>query len=546
MNLAQTVRGADIVAQSLALAGVQRLFTLSGNQIMPIFDACLDVGIELIHVRHEAAAVHMADAWAKLTGQLGVALLTAGPGHTNGLGALLSAKASESPLLLLSGHAPLTQLGNGAFQELPQAQLAQPLCKAASTVESVAALGSAIAAAACTALSGRPGPVHLSVPFDVVNETVDNNTVLPSGDAFAPPRQELDPQTLTPMITALHQAQRPLILTGPALQNHHGLALSQTLSASTGIPVIGMESPRGLKDPALGVLPELLAAADVVVLLGKILDFSLQFGASSVFATAEQIFVIEPEAELIERAQRLLESRLVGTVCAAPAAALQDLLQQVTAYDWPTSTWHDQAHEWVDYRPEDWASVQSAPEGPLHPVTVCRIIQPLLDQSPDAVLVADGGEFGQWAQACLTAPHRIINGLSGAIGASLSYAIAARLAQPTAPVIAMLGDGTIGFHLSEFDTAIRYGLPFVAVIGNDARWNAEHQIQLRDYGPERLVGCQLNPTRYDQVVMAMGGHGEWVNQPDELLPALQRACQSGLPACVNVMIESLPAPVVRR
>jgi acetolactate synthase-1/2/3 large subunit len=182
----------------------------------------------------------------------------------------------------------------------------------------------------------------------------------------------------------------------------------------------------------------------------------------------------------------------------------------------------------------------------VHPLRVCAAVQALIDTRRDAVLVTDGGEFGQWAQACVRSARRITNGPSGAIGASLPFAIAARLARPSATVVAMLGDGTIGFHLAEFDTALRAGAPFVAVVGNDARWNAEHQIQLRDYGPQRLIGCELMPTRYDRVVQAMGGHGEHVEHEDELGDALERAAASGLPACVNVKLDGHPAPVIRR
>ena len=165
---------------------------------------------------------------------------------------------------------------------------------------------------------------------------------------------------------------------------------------------------------------------------------------------------------------------------------------------------------------------------------------------PDAILVCDGGEFGQWAQAVLAPARRIINGPAGSIGSSIPFAIAARAAAPDAPVIAVMGDGTFGFHMAEFDTAVRCDLPFVAVVGNDASWNAEHQIQLRDYGPNRTHGCELLPTRYDLVAAALGGHGELVTRADELPAALERAIASGKPACIDVMIERVPAPIIRR
>jgi acetolactate synthase-1/2/3 large subunit len=179
-------------------------------------------------------------------------------------------------------------------------------------------------------------------------------------------------------------------------------------------------------------------------------------------------------------------------------------------------------------------------------VQALHALQPFLDANPDSVFVCDGGEFGQWAQACLDAPSRVLNGVAGSIGASIPFALAARMARPRAPVIAALGDGTFGFHCAEIDTAVRYGLPFVAVVGNDARWNAEYQIQLRDYGPERLVGCELLPARYDLVAQAFGAHGELVTDAGAVQAAARRAVESARPAVLNVMVEGLAAPNVRR
>ncbi len=200
----------------------------------------------------------------------------------------------------------------------------------------------------------------------------------------------------------------------------------------------------------------------------------------------------------------------------------------------------------VAYRPPAWETLPSREPGKLHPVEVCRALAPIFAANRRAILVCDGGEFGQWPQAMLSPARRIINGPAGSIGASIPFAIAARAADRQAPVIAVLGDGTFGFHMAELDTAVRYKLPFVAVVGNDATWNAEHQIQLRTYGAARAHGCELLPSRYDLVAEALGGHGELVTSAAELGPALERALGSGKPACVNVMIERVAAPVIRR
>jgi acetolactate synthase-1/2/3 large subunit len=176
----------------------------------------------------------------------------------------------------------------------------------------------------------------------------------------------------------------------------------------------------------------------------------------------------------------------------------------------------------------------------MHPLAVCAALQPHVDAG--AILIADGGEFGQWVQAGVEAPVRLINGPSGSIGSAIPMAVAARLVHGDRPVIAALGDGTFGFHALELDTALRYGLPMVAVVGNDARWNAEHQLQLQHYGAARTVACELLPTRYDRVAEALGGHGEHVERPEELAPALARALGAGRPAVVNVLIDGVAAP----
>jgi acetolactate synthase-1/2/3 large subunit len=179
----------------------------------------------------------------------------------------------------------------------------------------------------------------------------------------------------------------------------------------------------------------------------------------------------------------------------------------------------------------------------MHPLQVCRALQPFLDAG--GIFISDGGEFGQWAQAGLEAECRLINGPSGSIGSSLPMGLAAKLAYPQRHVFVILGDGTFGYHALEFDTALRYNIPIITIVGNDARWNAEHQLQIRDYGADRTVGCDLLPSRYDKVVEALGAHGEFVQHPRELTPAIQRAIASGVPACINVEIESVAAPTFR-
>jgi acetolactate synthase I/II/III large subunit len=539
-----TLRGADLLARVLDRAGLRTIFTLSGNHIMPMYDATIGTGLRLIHTRHEAACVHMADAYARLTGEVGIALVTGGQGHTNAVAALTTAQCADSPLVLLSGHAGIKELGRGAFQELDQVALARPVTKATWMVPTAERFGHDLAEAVRIARSGRPGPVHLSLPVDLLEtKLADQPGLWPAAAAFVAQLQPLAPAAAAQIMAALQAAKRPLILAGPMLCTTTGRALLAELQSALGIPALGMESPRGINDPSLGAFAEVLAAADLILLLGKPHDFTLRFGAAPIVHSEARFIVIDPDAALIERASREQGQRLiVSTLADADSAARALLAAATTKAD---RSWLDEVNAAIAYRPPQWSTL-TGKSGKLHPLELCRAIQPVLSAKPEAVFIADGGEIGQWAQAGISAKRRVINGVAGSIGASLPFALAARVAEPAAPVIAVMGDGTFGFHMAEFDTAVRHNLPFVAVVGNDATWGAEHQIQLRDYGPARAHSCSLLPSRYDQVAVALGGHGELVTEAAALSPALERALASGKPACLNVMIEGHPAPVVRR
>ncbi len=539
-----SLRGADILARTLAQAGLRRIFSLSGNHIMPLYDAAIEAQLAITHVRYEGAAVHMADAWARLTGEPGIALLTGGPGHANGVGALYTALASESPLVLLSGHAPLNELGSGSFQEMRQADLAAPVVKASWTAARVETLGADIAKACRVARSGRPGPVHLSLPFDLLETRVaDGEKWLASPADFALVENPPDAKTIAGLQALLKTAARPLILLGPVMAHAPVAGLVKQLAAATGVPALCMESPRGVNDPGLGAFAGALAKADLVMLIGKQPDFTLRFGKAPALATAARFAVIDPDPEALQRAVKNLGAARVALSAQADSVVMVRALI-AAAQPHAGTAWLKEVADAVAFRPAAWRDINSG-DGPVHPVEVGRAVQEALNASPDAVFIADGGEIGQWAQACVTASVRVINGPGGSIGSAVPFALAARMARPQAPVIAMMGDGAFGFHLMEFDTAVREKLPLVVVVGNDACWNAEHQIQLRSYGKERAHGCELlGGTRYDLAVAALGGHGELVTRASELRPALARAIASGKPACINVMIQRLAAPTL--
>lgn len=553
-------RGADLLVQSLAQAGVDTIYSLSGNQIMPVYDACLSAGIQIIHARHEAAAVFMAEAHAQLTGGIGVALVTAAPGAANAVGPLYTARQSETAVLLLTGDSPVARDGQGAFQEMDQVAMTRPLTKLSHRATSAETMGEDCARLIHTALSGRPGPVHMALPFDLL-EADSGNATVPGADAFRPDVPAMEAADAARIEDALSHARRPLILTGPALsETRHG-PLVRDLATALDAPVLVMESPRGLSDPSLGDVAQTFAKADLVISLGKAVDFTLKFGAA---APGARWLVVDPEPAGRERAATNLADTLDAAIDAWPVAAAQTLLDRaqergLNADAAPEADGAEDAqsdrHAWCTsvalkcaarHPSGDGGSDEGGPENeadaPIRPDQLVEAVQRLIDKAAHSVVICDGGEFGQWALAGAHGDERLLNGPAGAIGGGLCYGVAAARARPGALVVALMGDGSSGFHFAEFETAVRAGTPFVAVIGNDARWNAEHQIQLREYGPDRLIGCTLDPSRYDLAVAGLGGHGEFVTRAQDLDAALSRAVDSGRVACVNVMIDGLPAP----
>lgn len=544
------LRGADIVAESLNRLGRRPIFTLSGNHIMSLFDAAFDQKFELIHTRHEAAAVHMADAWGRLTGEPGIAMVTGGPGHANAVGALYTALCAESPMVLLSGHAATWELGRGGFQEIDQAAMAAPVAKASWMARSADSLGADLAEALRIAGSGRPGPVHLSLPSDLLDEEVEANRVRwPDAASVKPQPVPLADGVADAVLAAMAAAKRPVIVAGPYLSSEKGRALLARLEDATGAPSAVIESPRGANDATIGAFGEVMKRADLVVLLGKALDFTLKWAKGPAYDPNVRIISIDPDGALVARAAKEKGDGLLIGCVADPFAAGETLLRRAGPGKKSASPWLAEGRSLTRDRPEHVTGARSSTPGRLHGAEVFNVLRPYVERDPRTVLICDGGEFAQWGQSLLPVRRRLINSVAGAIGSGIPAAIAARRAEPEAPVIAVMGDGTFGFHMAEFDTAVRHNLPFLAIVGNDACWNAESQIQKRDYGTDRMHGCALLPTRYDQVVVALGGYGETVERPDQIQGAIERglaAVQAGKPACINIMAESNASPVIRK
>ncbi len=535
-EIVSTTDGAHLLARALREAGATRLFSLSGNQILPIYDACLDEDLAVTDTRHESAAAHMADAWAKVRNEPGVCLVTAGPGHTNTVTGIANAMASETPILWLSGASERDTAGMGAFQELDQAAIARAVCKGAWTVERAADIPSFVSRAWRTMLEGRPGPVYLGLPADVLTEAVSRERAQMQPWMFYPPIRFAELPLIHAALSLLASAERPLILASPSVsRGESGVRLREFSQCST-IPWLALESSRGIGDPAFNGAGAAISRADTVLLIAP-QDFIVKFGRSGVFAERARVIHVVPDPDEIGKNA----SVLLG-IAGDAAAVLSQLIAETGREKWDHRAWASEIEAMRDRGRTSLDHFSGSGEAPIHPL---RLAAELRAMMPAGSMVAqDGGEFSQWMRWGLSGADftPLLHGKFGSIGSSIPLAIGGALARPGVPTFAILGDGTFGFHGMEFDTAVRHDVPFVAIVGNDAAWAAERHRQVRIYGEDRVVASDLLPTRYDQVVRALGGYGEYVERPDEIRLALERALQSGKPACVNVMIRSVPSP----
>ena len=515
--------------QSLANLGVEVIFSLSGNQIMPLYDACIDANVRIIHTRHEGAAVYMAEAYAQITGKMGVALVTAGPGLLNAVSALYSAAQSETPLLLISGDSASHLDGRGAFQELDQISITSPITKISVRPMCPHDMLPAMSTAVSNALGGTPGPVHLALPFDTLS----------APDAGAPlltiPSPEvtgLSKAQLNELFESLSTARRPIVITGPQSNQSRQPVACEALTKKLGMPLICLESARGLADTFYGNFPDVLTASDLIILMGKRGDYATGLLTPGRIARTTPVIAIltdDQPAPIHENVP--INVMRVGAI----PKAMQDLASVAPAVD---PAWATHIENLITSR-KPWAVIGDG----RHPATVAVSLQAAMKKSNQPILIADGGEFCQWIQAGCTAKTRIINGPSGAIGGGICYAIGASVACPDATIFLTMGDGTAGFYLAEFNTAVRNGCSIVALIGNDYCWNAEVQIQIDSFGSDRVYGCELDATaNYAEAVAGLGVYAATIRADDDLDAALTTAIEQDGPACLNILIDSYAAP----
>ncbi len=527
------IHGGQLLARALKAEGVETIFTLTGGHIVPILDGCVLEGISVVDVRHEQTAAHAAEAYSRLTGRLGVVAVTAGPGVTNTMTAVMNAHYSGTPMLVLGGRHPVRQEHTGGLQEMDHPRLFGSMTRFADTAWETARLADYVAIAARHAFSGRGGPVFLDIPLDVQAGMVADATPLPIRYRVTTPAGAAA-DVVAEVADLLTAAERPMLFAGSGIRGEAATALV-ALAESLNVVTYVNSGARGafpFGHPLLGnrTRSQAFAAADLVVALGVDWDFRTGFGQK----IAADATVVQIDAEPTKIGWNRPAHH--GVVC-NPGRFVEQLVAHGVAAG-------DGAKEWTaqlqDAEAERLAAAEAEADTPsdlVGPQHFGRTVAAFFGR--DSIVAVDGGDIvattAKWLQ--VSSPGHVLEpGPAGTLGTGPGFALAARTAFPDKRVGIVFGDGGFGFNGMEFDTYVRLGLPIIGVVGNDGVWNNIKTFHKMFY-PDRLVATDLGRRPYHAMVEALGGHGELVTQAAELQPALDRAAASGLPALVNVHVD---------
>lgn len=540
-----TITGGAAVARVLKQVGQRNIFGLHGGHVDPIFQGCYDEGIRIVDTRHEQAAGHMADAWARLTGQPGVAVVTAGPGVTDIVTAVANAHLDCVPMVVIGGRYALGEEETMPLQELHGVPLMQSITKWSRAVHDPARIPEYVALAFHQAVSGRPGPVFLEIPADVLAARMEPDSVRwPAAREDQPSRPRPSEEAVESVLGMIAQAERPLIMAGRGVWFAGATDELRDFAEATDTPVIANGQTRGAVPEGsplglggfLGAGRALAMGAqpDLVLMLGA--RFGLFTGGrQSIVPASARVIQIDIEAEELGRG---------GRVDVAVAADCREALQALSAAarqrQWPDrSQWLQAATGAAGAARAMIGQAQDRPAGEcIHPYKVAAEVSSLIEDK--GVLCVDGGDTFVWGELALEAqrPGRYLgHGYLGCLGIGLPFALAAKLAHPDEPVILLTGDGSVGLNFTEFDTAMRHNLPIVVVVNNDQAWGMCKHEQMVSLGADRVIGTELGPTRYEKAAEAFGVYADFVEDAGSIRPAIERAMASGRPACVNIMTD---------
>jgi len=530
------IHGGRVVAKALHNEGVSHIFTLCGGHVQNIYDGCLDEGIRVVDVRHEQTAAHAADGWARITGQPGVAVVTAGPGVTDAVTGVATAQRGQVPMVVIGGQAPRSNQDMGGLQDMNGVELMRAVTKWSVSVPAIERLGEYVQSAFRIAASGVPGPVFLEMPFDLLLDSIDEDEAVLYPSYRTRSQPEPDREAVERAAALIRAASKPMLIVGSQWWWSKRRAGLERFLKAAPMPAYLNGMARGALVPDHPLLfvqnrSRSLGKSDLVIVFGTPLDFRLGYGRPPKLNPEGRVIQVDLDGGEIGR-NRSIDVGIVGDT-GLTLERLADALGD-------GCEWADWLGEIRASETEMWADIerQAGQEGaPVNALFACKTLADMLDE--EAVVIGDGGDIVGTAAKIIRCHPRgrwMDPGPLGTLGVGPGYAMAAKLARPDANVVIVYGDGAFGLNGFEFDSMVRQDIKVTGVIGNDAAWSQIRRAQVAFFGEDRAVATRLDCSRYEKMMEPLGVHGEYVEHSSQLASALERAFASPRPAIVNVML----------
>jgi acetolactate synthase I/II/III large subunit len=539
----ELISGGHLVAKALKAEGVDTIFTLCGGHIIDIYDGCVDEGISVIDVRHEQVAAHAADGYARITGTPGCAVVTAGPGTSDAITGVANAFRAESPMLLIGGQGALSQHKMGSLQDLPHVDMMTPITKFAATVPSTARAADLVSMAFRECYNGAPGPSFLEIPRDVLDAKVPlEQARLPQAGRYrASTRSIGDPANIEALADLLTHAEKPCVLLGNQVWTCRATDAAVNFVRELNVPAFMNGAGRGTLPPGDPMHFQLARRhafneADLIIIVGTPFDFRMGYGRR--LSPAAKVVQIDLDYRTVGK-NRDIDLGIVGDVGAVLAAVTQAAGGRRNTGSLGRKSWLAELRAVETAAYDKRLPRQHSDSSPIDPYRLVHEINEFLTE--DSIYIGDGGDIvtfsGQVVQP-KSPGHWMDPGPLGTLGVGIPFVLAAKHARPDKEVVALFGDGAFSLTGWDFETLVRYNLPFVGIVGNNSSMNQIRYGQIQKYGEDRgRIGNTLGDVHYDKFAQMLGGYGEEVRDPADIGPALQRARESGLPSLINVWVD---------
>jgi len=537
--MGEYIHGGRIAAKAFAAEGVSHVFTLCGGHIERIYDGCIDEGIRVVDLRHEQAAAHCAEGWARTTGKPGVALVTAGPGVTDAVTGVANAMRGSIPMVIIGGQGPKGFLDMGSLQDMNHVELMRPITKWATTIPETRRVAEYVSMAFRKATTGVPGPVFLEFPLDMTLEMVDEDFVEWPSQYRTDAAPLGDPRYVEKAVEILEGSEKVFAIVGSQLWWSPERRIIKEFADRFHIPVFLNGQGRGAlrsDDPHFlrRVRGKALTEADAVLIFGTPLDFRLGYGRAPKFGENVKVIQVDLDGSEIGR-NRPIDVGIVGDT----GLVMRQLMDATQGKGIDYTPFLKELREVEVAKDEKMTAERNSDAVPPNPLRMCHEMGKFIDD--DTIVIGDGGDIvatGANIFDINEQGHWMDPGPLGTLGVGPSYAIAAKLANPDKKVMVLFGDGSFGLNGMEYESAARQDLPFVGIVGNDGAWGEMKAFHEQVYGAEGMVAQDLTQdVAYERMVEALGGYGERVERPEEIVPALDRALEAGVPALVNVLLD---------